>query len=66
MNDRDGNRSNPYHPDPKHCCEACIFNRGEHAEWCLQSGAESVREQEILLNSLDASMGPPPIRDEQL
>src|ERR1700690_3328585 len=34
MTDRDGNRSNPYRPDPAHCCEACVFGRGEHAEWC--------------------------------
>lgn len=22
--------SRPYHPDPKHCCEACVFGKGEH------------------------------------
>jgi hypothetical protein len=32
--DRDGNRSNPYHPDPKQCCEACVFRTGEHAAFC--------------------------------
>lgn len=37
MNDRDGNRSNPYKPDPAMCCEACVFGRGEHAEWCGHS-----------------------------
>lgn len=21
-------------PNPLMCCEACIFGRGEHAEWC--------------------------------
>jgi len=35
MPDKDGNRSNPYHPDPDQCCEACVFGRGEHAAWCL-------------------------------
>lgn len=32
--DRDGNRSNPYRPDPAQCCEACVFGSGEHAEHC--------------------------------
>lgn len=32
--DRDGNRSNPYRPDPAQCCEACVFGSGEHAEFC--------------------------------
>jgi hypothetical protein len=32
--DRDGNRSNPYRPDPAQCCEACVFGSGVHAEWC--------------------------------
>ena len=36
FNDRDGNRSNPYKPNPQQCCEACVFGRGEHAEWCSQ------------------------------
>lgn len=26
--------SQPYHPDPDHCCEACVFGRGPHADWC--------------------------------
>jgi len=34
MADHDGNCSNPYHPDPEKCCEACIFGRGKHADWC--------------------------------
>jgi len=34
MTDRDGNRSNPYKPDPEKCCEACVFDRGEHAPYC--------------------------------
>lgn len=34
MTDRDGNRSNPYKPNPEMCCEACIFGSGEHAPWC--------------------------------
>ncbi len=24
--------SRPYHPTA--CCEACVFNRGDHAPWC--------------------------------
>jgi hypothetical protein len=32
--DRDGNRSNPYKPNPKYACECCIFGTGEHADWC--------------------------------
>ena len=26
--------SRPYHPDPKECCERCVFGCGQHAEWC--------------------------------
>lgn len=25
-------QSRPYRPEK--CCEACVFGRGEHAEWC--------------------------------
>lgn len=32
--DRDGNRSNPYKPNPAKCCEKCVFGTGAHAEWC--------------------------------
>lgn len=31
MSDRDGNRSNPYNPNPEMCCEASVFGRGPHA-----------------------------------
>ena len=27
--------SRPYRPEQ--CCEACVFGRGEHAEWCEKS-----------------------------
>lgn len=27
-------RSGRYCPNEQHCCEACAFRRGEHAEWC--------------------------------
>jgi hypothetical protein len=26
--------SMPFRPNPEMCCEACVFGRGEHAEWC--------------------------------
>lgn len=26
--------SRPYKPDPKMACEACVWGRGDHAEWC--------------------------------
>ncbi len=26
--------SRRYNPSPEHCCEACVFGRGEHADWC--------------------------------
>jgi hypothetical protein len=26
--------SRVYRPDPKQCCELCIFGRGAHARWC--------------------------------
>lgn len=28
-------QSRPYQPDESQCCEACVFGRGEHAEWCF-------------------------------
>lgn len=41
--DRDGPRSNPYHPNPEKCCEQCCFGHGKHADWCPRSGATFVR-----------------------
>jgi hypothetical protein len=26
--------SRRYEPNPEHCCEACVFGRGAHADWC--------------------------------
>jgi hypothetical protein len=26
--------SRVYQPNAAMCCEACVFGRGEHAEWC--------------------------------
>ena len=34
MTDRDGNRSNPYNPNPEMCCEACTFGGRDHATFC--------------------------------
>ena len=48
MPDRDGPRSNPYHPNAEMCCEACVFGRGEHARWCERragTGAEALPER---------------------
>lgn len=42
--DRDGNRSNPYKPDPAHCCEACVFGRGKHAPWCFAMTEEQLED----------------------
>ncbi len=30
--------SRVYKPNPDKCCEACIFGRGEHVEWCAAGG----------------------------
>jgi DNA gyrase inhibitor GyrI len=30
-------QSRPYKPDPAACCEACVFGRGKHAEWCPET-----------------------------
>jgi hypothetical protein len=37
--------SRPYEPNPEHCCEACVFGRGDHAEWC-ETGRDEVRRPE--------------------
>lgn len=50
MNDRDGNRSNPYKPNPQQCCEACVFGTGKHAEWCQSPG---VLTKEMLFEALE-------------
>lgn len=26
--------SRPFEPNPDVCCEACVFGRGPHADWC--------------------------------
>ncbi len=26
--------SRPFRPDPQQCCEACVFGKGEHSEFC--------------------------------
>lgn len=31
--------SRPYHPTA--CCEACVFGRGGHAEWCEKAISDS-------------------------
>lgn len=31
--------SREYRPDPRQCCEACVFGRGQHAEWCTAAAA---------------------------
>lgn len=58
--DRDGNRSNPYRPDPAKCCERCAFGRGEHASWCSRPPeiAPHVRVSDATLAALDELEGP--------
>jgi hypothetical protein len=58
MNDRDGNRSNPYKPDPAMCCEACVFGRGEHAEWCGRRRRRETRsaDRDWLVTHRDGSV----------
>jgi len=34
-------------PDPAMCCDACVFGRGEHAEWCPQK--QNTPDYRILL-----------------
>jgi hypothetical protein len=36
--------SRPYAPDPERCCQACVFGRGEHAEWCAARKMEPAVE----------------------
>lgn len=51
--DRDGNRSNPYRPDPEKCCEACVFGRGQHSDWCPKHVDAQIGEQLLSLSPLD-------------
>lgn len=44
MTDRDGPRSNPYHPNPAQCCERCVFGSGEHAAWCIAVSEEALED----------------------
>lgn len=32
--------SRVYKPDPSMCCEACVFGRGEHSEFCAVTGLQ--------------------------
>lgn len=27
-------QSKPYQPDPRQCCERCVFGTGMHRWWC--------------------------------
>ena len=36
--------SRPYHPDPKKCCELCIFGTGKHADWCVAITDEFIED----------------------
>lgn len=38
--------SRPYHPDPKQCCEACVFGGTLHEAWCPRSLAAAKRLRE--------------------
>lgn len=49
MADRDGNRSNPYHPNAEKCCECCAFGRGEHAEFCLIGRMLREKEEQLAI-----------------
>jgi hypothetical protein len=64
MPDRDGPRSNPYKPNPAKCCEACVFGRGEHADWCAtrtmarrQPGLEELAYRQSALGLFEALFG---------
>ena len=37
--------SRPFRPDPKHCCEKCVWGTGgKHAEWCVHRKFEDLTE----------------------
>jgi len=38
-----------YKPNPDMCCEACVFKRGEHSEWCDKAKeAQRVAERSVI------------------
>ena len=38
--------SRVYKPDAAQCCEACVFERGKHAEWCERGEGERLIEKQ--------------------
>jgi hypothetical protein len=45
--ERDGNPVigvRQYRVNPEHCCEACVFGRGEHSGWCKPAPVECLSE----------------------
>lgn len=63
MTDRDGPRSNPYHPDPEKCCEACVFGApGPHEAHCkvVRVFLEQLR---VICDAFDAEYGKYPESD---
>jgi hypothetical protein len=39
--------SRPYRPSGDWCCEACVFGRGEHAEWCSRRRVQKFIEDQL-------------------
>jgi len=43
-------QSRPNNPNPAMCCEACVYGRGEHADWCID------KMQNQMWREMDAAM----------
>jgi hypothetical protein len=40
--------SRPNRPNPDLCCEACVYGKGKHAEWCPKDpGARQKRMRDL-------------------
>jgi hypothetical protein len=39
--------SRPFHPDPEYCCEACVFGRGEHSDWCWRKSLAAQEHERV-------------------
>ena len=40
--------SRPYRPSGDWCCEACVFGRGRHSEWCFRRRVQKFIEDQLV------------------
>lgn len=53
-------QSRDYRPNPEFCCEACVFGRGPHAEWCEKQkhAAETRKKMRAAAKKLNDDFSP--------